>query len=263
MHYKSAMKYTPVFVLAVAVANAQTISNPTAAAACFSELSAGFTAANSVCGRTFDYSLNVTGAILNDTAAYTAYLDTVCSTACVNAVGKTVRDSKANCMFYPYGKSTMGDVVPLNYKHNFQYACLKEGGEYCLVKQIKTANAAGKTVPSDQILLSSRTDLCVPCLMNQTTIMTSYYGEFYTLQNTSSADIAVTQSMLRTLQNNCPANTLANGGAITNVNLFDLTAPASTVSPSPTATPTPSTKSSSIAIRVSYAALSLVFFALY
>ena len=241
-------------------------SGPPPGSECTSKIYYGLNATKSVCGADFAmFKLNVMGEVMNNATAYTEYLDKVCSSPCVTAVGQTIEGALASCYELPHGVEAMvgptatiateAEVLPLKYKYNFLYACLKEAGEYCLVKQIKAANATGKSYPTE-LLPADRTDICVPCLVNQTSLMAEYKSLYYALHKASATDAV---STVNALKNNCSNSSLANPGAITNVALYNMTIP-----PKPTPKPTPTNPpNSSSPLAVSFITLALLLMSIF
>ena len=222
--------FATILALVAVSANGQTITNPTAASACITDLTAGFKSASTTCGATLEYSsMNVTGAVTTDPVAYATYLDKVCSSTCINAVGKVLKDTTTNCKSYPYGtNSTLADWNLVNYAYNFKFSCLKQASEYCLVKQIKSTAAAGKTYPNGMLLASNRQDLCVPCLKTQTDLSVEYYTENMKAAGYGADMIKMNTDGLKMLYNSCPSSNVTSNDAITNVQLFDFKASSST-----------------------------------
>jgi hypothetical protein len=218
--------FAPVLALAAAQVNAQAVTDPTAAAACITKLETGVTAATASCGLKVNYiQFNQTYSVSNDAAAYTTYLDKICSPACVNAIGNTIKNSQTECKAYPYGSSTLANWTAIAYEATFKFSCLKQGGEYCLVKQIKAAQAAGKVHPSMEMFFGAgngRSDLCMPCLKDQTDLVAGVATTQLQVTGQTQANIDMTVTLMRGLYNSCPANTLTGSEAITTAQLVDM-----------------------------------------
>ena len=211
--------FVTILALLATLANAQVTP---AMVECSNKISTGFSAASTACGipLTFD-AMNVTGSVSSDPVAYTAYLDKVCSTVCVNAVSKAIQDSSPSCKSYPIlGNTSIADWNVISWSFKFNFACLKQGSEYCIVKQIKASKAAGQTFPNYGYLPSDRPDLCMPCLKNQTDYVVEYYKANGKAVGFEASILEMSESGTRMLYNSCPANTTTSADVMSNVQLF-------------------------------------------